>query len=457
MCGIAGATGDSSKELVQDMLDAIRHRGPDGSGTFTRYDITLGNVLLEITGERPQPITDGGALVYNGEIYNFKDIAEKLNIRTDSDSETLFALIKKKGLEKAIAELDGDYSFAFAEDGKIYIARDPVGVKPLFYSIGEIFAFASEKKALFAAGMDEICALRPGHMLTYSTHGIIEKKVTGFETGGRITDENAASDMLYKLMEQAVKKRNFKPCAIAFSGGLDSSFIAALASDPDLYSIGMKGSHDIQQTRYAAKLLGKEDKLHLFELTTGELESAIPEIIRAIESDDPQKVSIATPLYFASKKASKDGIRVMLSGQGADELFAGYKRYVSKCHDALELALRIDIENISKNNLERDDAAAMANSVELRVPFLDKKVIELALRIDAELKVHNGIRKYILRKAAHSILPDELLWKEKKAAQYSSGVYPALEKLAKKNGFSGERFTGRYLESISKNIMTSKK
>lgn len=445
MCGIAGAA--SSKEYVRKMLDILRHRGPDGTGMFTGSGITIGHDLLKITGDRHQPITDGGALVYNGEIYNFRKIAGQLNLTTDSDSEALFALIKKKGLEKAIPELDGDYALAFSIEGKIYLARDPAGVKPLYYGIGEHFAFASEKKALF--GMNDTWSLKPGYMLIYSASGVVEKKVAGFEKGAQITDENAAADKLFKLMEHAVKKRNVKPGAIAFSGGLDSSLIAALSSDPELYSIGMKGSHDIRQTRRAAKLLGLEDKLHLFELTINELENAIPAIIRAVESCDPQKVSIAAPLYFAARKAHDDGIRVMLSGQGADELFAGYKRYETMDNTSLEHALRNDLANIAENNLERDDAATMANSVELRLPFLDKKVIELALRIAPELKIHDGIRKYILRKAARAILPDELVRKEKKAAQYSSGIYAALEKIAKGKG---QRFLGQYLESINKDI-----
>jgi asparagine synthase (glutamine-hydrolysing) len=158
-------------------------------------------------------------------------------------------------------------------------------------------------------------------------------------------------------------------------------------------------------------------------------------------------VSIALPLYFASKYANSDGLRVILSGQGADELFAGYKRYESLTPYGLEKALRTDLDNIARNNLERDDAVTMANSVELRVPYLDTKVIELALSISPELKIHKGIRKYILRRAASKILPDELAWKEKKAAQYSSGIYSAMEKLARKNGF------GKALRNYLVNLM----
>jgi asparagine synthase (glutamine-hydrolysing) len=448
MCGIAGAAGKDAKVLVLKMLEVLKHRGPEGSGTFSDGDITLGNVLLKITGEKSQPISNGGALIYNGEIYNFSKIAKDLDINTNSDSETLFALIRSRRIEAAIEGLDGDYAFAYYENGEITLVRDPAGVKPLYYAKGEVFAFASEKKALSAIGQNDIHVLKPGYMLIYNAASITEKKVTSFSPGKLLTIENEAIDMLYEALEQSIRKRYYKPCAIAFSGGLDSSLLAGMCKDAKLYSVGMAGSHDIRQTRYAAKLLGLMDDLHLHEITMEELESAIPDVIKAIESPDPLMVSIALPLYFASKYANSDGLSVILSGQGADELFAGYKRYESLNLEYLVKALRKDLDNIARNNLERDDAVTMANSVELRVPYLDKEVIELALSITPELKIHNGIRKYILRRAALKILPDELAWKEKKAAQYSSGIYSAMEKLAKKNGYRGERYLGKYLGDI---------
>ena len=451
MCGIAGAAGKDSEGVVQMMLEAIKHRGPDGTGKFSLGDITLGNVLLKITGDMSQPIHNKGALTYNGEIYNFREIAKKHDIITDSDSEMLFELIELVGIEAAPGNLDGDYAFAFAYDDIIYLVRDPAGVKPLYYGKTDgLLAFASEKKALSVIGITDMRSLKPGHMLTYCEGKLIEKKVTGFVRGKRITDENVASDALFNAIEQAVKKRINSPCAIAFSGGLDSSLIAALCPEAELYSVGMAGSHDIMQTKKAAQLLGMEDKLHLQELTVDDVLTALPYVMRAIESTEPQKVSIAMPLFFASKNAHNDGLRVMLSGQGADELFAGYKRYESLKLDELENALLFDLNNIAKNNLERDDAASMANAVELRVPYLDRDVVELALRIAPDLKIKNGIRKYILRLAAGRLLPDELAFKEKKAAQYSSGIYSAIEKLARKNGFKGEHIAGRYLELMSR-------
>jgi len=400
-----------------------------------------------------QPIHNRGALTYNGEIYNFRDIARKRDLRTDSDSEVLFDLIDSIGIEAALGELDGDYAFAFASEGIIQLARDPAGVKPLYYGKSEgLFAFASEKKALSAIGITEMSSLKPGHVLTYRDSRIIEKNVTGFVRREKITDENLASDALFNAIEQSVKKRTYSPCAIAFSGGLDSSLIAALCPEAELYSVGMADSHDIIQTKKAAVRLGMENKLHLQELTVDDVVTALPDVIRAIESANPQKVSIAMPLFFASKNAHDDGLRVMLSGQGADELFAGYKRYESLGYDELENALLLDLNNIAENNIERDDAVTMANAVELRVPYLDREVVELALRIAPELKIKNSIRKHILRLAARKYIPDELAFKEKKAAQYSSGIYSAIEKLARKNGLKGEHITGRYLKWIKESL-----
>ncbi len=449
MCGIAGAAGKNSEASVRKMLEAIKHRGPDGCGIYSSGIITFGNVLLKITGDRSQPLHNHYALTYNGEIYNFRQIAKRLDIDTGSDSETLFSLIGSQGVEASLKELDGDYAFAFLSGGTIRLARDSPGVKPLYYSItGELFAFASEKKALNAIGMNDIFTLRPGHVLSYGGGRMKDEKVTGFVPGERIEDEKFASDALLGAIETAVKKRSYSPCSIAFSGGLDSSLIAALCPEAELYSAGMEGSHDIRQTKKAARLLGLEDKLHLHELTMDEVERALPRVIRATGSSDPQQVSIALVPFFVSGDAGRDGIRVMFSGQGADELFAGYRRYESMEPEELEESLKRDIDDIAENNLERDDAATMANAVELRVPYLDRAVVELALRIAPGLKIKSGVRKYILRLAAARILPGELALKEKKAAQYSSGIYSAIEKLARKKGFNGERVAGRYLEGI---------
>lgn len=452
MCGIAGAVGNNTATKVRIMLEAIKHRGIDGSGMYSLGEITIGNVYLKLTGNTSQPISNRSILAYNGEIYNFKQIAESLNLTTDSDTEVLFSLIETIGVENAVKQLDGDYAFAYFTDEKLYLVRDPIGVKPLYYSTDKGFAFASEKKALSSIGVNEIHSLKPGNMLFWYKGRIIQKKVCGFSLCNKIYDEDTASTMLYKAIHHAVKKRIYKPCGIAFSGGLDSSIIAAMYPEAELYSVGLEGSHDMLQAKKAARLLGLYDRLHLCTPTLKEIEQAIPNVMRAVESRDVMKISIAMPLFFASKEAYEDGIHVMLSGQGADELFAGYRRYEDMSYDELESALFKDLCSIAENNLERDDAVAMANAVELRLPYLDREVVSIALQIPPELKICNGVRKYILRISALHLLHKELVRKEKKAAQYSSGIYSALKKIARRNGYIGKGGVERYMQSLQAKV-----
>ncbi len=453
MCGIVGVVGKDGVTKVTEMLEVIKHRGPDGSGIYSSGEITIGSVQLRLTGNSPQPLSNKGTLVYNGEIYNFKEIAESLNLTTDSDTHVLLNLIEAIGVENAVKQIDGDYAFAYLVDKKLYLARDLVGVKPLYYCNDNGFAFASEKKALLRIGAKEIHSLKPGHVMVYEEDKVTEKKMCDFCAGEKIYNEGIASAMLYKKIQHAVKKRIFEPCAIAFSGGLDSSFIAALCPEAELYCAGLENSHDLIQAKKAAKLLGLSEKLHLLTLTLEEVEQAIPYVMKAVESSDVMKIGIAMPLFFVSKEAHDDGIRVMLSGQGADELFAGYKRYEDMKPKELELALINDLRNIAENNLERDDATAMANSVELRLPYLDKEVVSLALHIAPELKIRNKVRKYILRISALHTLHKELVWKEKKAAQYSSGMYLAFKKIARKNGYVGKGGVWRYMQSLYRTIV----
>jgi len=202
------------------------------------------------------------------------------------------------------------------------------------------------------------------------------------------------------------------------------------------------------------------DSLKIHFLSPEEIEAAIPNVIYSTESTDPMKISIGLPLYFVAKTAKKDGKRVLLTGQGADELFGGYRRhegFLDQGPEVLDREIYSDLKNISTINLERDDMVTMANSVELRVPFLDKEVIRTGLAISPELKVlkRDGfyIRKYILRKAADGLLPPELLWKEKKAIQYGTGVQKILDRLARDAGFSKRE--GNHIEKYLKQKLSN--
>ncbi|MDD4749989.1 MAG: asparagine synthase-related protein, partial [Methanosarcinaceae archaeon] len=205
------------------------------------------------------------------------------------------------------------------------------------------------------------------------------------------------------------------------------------------------------QAEFAARELGMEQKLVFHVLSPEEIEAVIPELIWTLETVDPLKIAIGLPLYIVAKEARKAGVRVLLTGQGSDELLAGYRRhevFFEAGEDVLDREIFGDLCKISELNLERDDMVTMANGVELRVPFLDPEVIRVGLAISPELKVQkrNGayIRKYILRKVARDLLSPELALKEKKAMQYGTGVQKVLDKLAREEGFSRKK--GKHIE-----------
>lgn len=481
MCGIAGMFGTPKSDIeVKKMLAALGHRGPDACGIRTEGDLSIGNNLLKITGDMPQPLTGTGSLVLNGEIYNFRELAAEIGIKTDSDTELLFTLIEnrvKNGITptnavfSALLKVNGDYALAYACGKELILARDPSGVKPLFYCYGEKteepgLAFASEKKAFSCIGR-EAKPFPQGGVMGFNSEkgGIVEKvverslKINPPEE--RISAENEAVFYLKAALEKAVELRLTHTSGIAFSGGIDSTFLAALAKriDPDiaLYAVGLPDSHDIAQAEYAAEAIGMKRNLKVHFLSPEEIEDAVPRVIYATESTDPMKVSIGLPLYIVAKTAREDGKRVLLTGQGADELFGGYSRhegFFEQGPDVLDKEIYSDLQNISTINLERDDMVTMANSVELRVPFLDKEVIKTGLAISPELKVlkkeGSYTRKYILRKAAEGLLSPELLWKEKKAMQYGTGVQKILDRLSRDSGFSKKQ--GNHIEKYLKNV-----
>jgi asparagine synthase (glutamine-hydrolysing) len=506
MCGIAGAAGTPEIDRkVKKMLAALQHRGPDACGIYQAENLSIGNTLLKITGDMPQPLVGKGALVLNGEIFNFRELALESGIKTDSDTSVLFSLIETRikdgnkpidAVFSVLSSVNGDYALVYACDSELVLARDPVGVKPLFYSLGKIkekqeFFFASEKKGLFYAGRNKafptleniqnfsqegIQNSSPESILTFPPGGIFSFNIQNgsFEERSlkieppqeRISEEREAAFRLKQALEKALELRLTSTSGISFSGGIDSAFLAALAKKFNpaiaLYTVGLPDSHDVIQAEHAAEAVGMKDSLKIHLLSLEEIEAAVPNVIYATESVDPMKIAIGLPLYFVAKTAKEDGKRVLLTGQGADELFGGYKRhegFLEKGPQVLDREIYSDLRNISVINLERDDMVAMANSVELRVPFLDKEVIKIGLEISPELKLLKkdgiGTRKYILRKAAEGLLPPEILWKEKKAMQYGTGVQKTLDKLARDAGFSKKE--GDNVEKYLRQVASEKR
>ncbi|WP_296802977.1 asparagine synthase-related protein [uncultured Methanobrevibacter sp.] len=470
MCSIVGLQGNVNAEDIVKMLKVSKNRGPDSSGVYLDkiyeninldefdYDdacqIAFGHNLLSIYDSdarmsKPQPVSNGNlVLVFNGELYNFntlKNFLSRVGVDAEitSDADVLLYLIDfyaekldlLKAVQAAIRLIDGDYAFAVWDSQNLAIARDPLGVKPLFYSQNdEMKGFASAKQSLKEVGFTDISTLKPEHIL-YNWQDISPAQPL-YE---KVFEGDVAK--IDKILRLSVVKRieGLSEIGVIFSGGLDSSYLALLLKEISeniplkikLYAVGVEGSKDVEAAIYASKFLNLD--LEIFEVTEDAVREALPSVVKAIGDDNLMKVGVGLTTYFATKMVARDGLKVAISGQGADELFGGYKRYVQSFIDGtLNYDLRVDMSNMYHVNLERDDACSMLNSVELRLPFLDKKLVELVLNIPDNKKIvsmHDDMRKSILRKLAFEEgLDYEIAYRPKKAAQYGTGIDKILRK-----------------------------
>jgi asparagine synthase (glutamine-hydrolysing) len=447
MCGIAGIWGDTTEATVQAMLEAQHHRGPDGHGVYVDvHQGVLGHTRLAIMdpdqGQQPIHNEDRSAtLVANGMIYNFPQLRERLvqahQLGSNSDSEIILHLYEDQGLA-APRLLDGMFAFAIADADRLILARDRIGIKPLYYGRkqksdgAETLYFASELKAL-APLVDEIKEFSPGTIYD-STSGFH----TYYEVPNQIPLElnlPAHIRRVRETIEAAVVKRLLSdvPLGAFLSGGLDSSIIAAVAKKymPTLhtFSVGIEGSRDLQAARRVARHIGSIH--HEYVYSAAEVLKTLPEIIYHLESFDQDLVRSAIPTWFCARMASEE-VKVILTGEGADELFAGYTYHKSiSSHAALHSELRRSITRLHNINLQRVDRMTMRHGIEARVPFLDTEAIAISQTVPPELKLFsdtNGrrIEKWILRKAFEDLLPADIIWRNKEQFDEGSGMIDLL-------------------------------
>lgn len=456
MCGIAGCVGRKDVKTVNRMLDALEHRGPDDRGIHINGKSVFGHTRLSIVdvvnGHQPI-ISNGGSqgIICNGEVYNFQKIkqnlAKKYSFQTDSDSEVILHLYEEKGPE-CVKDLDGMFAFAIFDDDNFMMARDPIGIKPLYYGYkeGNLY-FTSELGAMSLAGLNEVHEFPAGHYYT-PKEGFVEFYRTPDIEDKLLTDIEETSSLIRETFISAVKKRLLSDPEIHVgsfcSGGLDSSLVASIAADeiPNLHTfvVGMEDdngefSDDIKASRIAAAHIGSNHHELLF--TEDEYYNALPRVIEKLETYDPSLVRCAVPCYFTCKLAA-DYVTVVLTGEGADEIFTGYHYMKHFPFDKLNMEARRCINNLHNINLQRADRMGMLFSLELRVPFLDEEMIALSMKIPPELKIreHNNakIEKWILRKAFEdtNYLPDEILWRYKVQYTQGAGCEDLGEKMAHK-------------------------
>lgn len=457
MCGIIGAFDlkGKSEELrpqVLKMSKKIRHRGPDWSGIYSSDKAILAHERLAIvdpkSGRQPLFSASGNVvLAVNGEIYNHQQLRNQLTdyaFSTQCDSEVILALYEKKG-PAFIEDLNGIFGFALydIERDVFLVARDHMGIIPLYTGRDEAGTFfvSSELKSL-EGYCTKIETFPPGHYL-YSGEGLTPKKwyTRDWESYSNVENNTSDIELLRKGLEEAVHRQMMSdvPYGVLLSGGLDSSVIAAITkkfaakrieSDdqetawyPQLHSfaVGLKGSPDLVAAKRAADHIGTVH--HEINFTIQEGLDAVRDVIYHLETYDVTTVRASTPMYLLARVIKSMGIKMVLSGEGSDELFGGYL-YFHKAPNAKEFHEET-VRKLSKLHLYdclRANKSLAAWGVEGRVPFLDKEFIDIAMRLNPEDKMirEGRMEKWIVRKAFEHYLPESIAWRQKE--QFSDGV-----------------------------------
>lgn len=451
VCGIAVVAGEAAGAQVPGMLERLHHRGPDDAGVEGHHSgaAAIGHARLAIVdpagGQQPFVGVDGSVAVSNGEIYNHEVVRREIEgaeLRSGSDAAVLLPLFRADGA--ALAErLDGMFAFVIADpEGRLVAGRDRIGIKPLYRATREgASAYASELKALTDGGWDRIDTVPPGHVWVGDR---LEPYYRLPEpTLGAPFDETAVEhwcDELRSVVEHAVVKRLMSdvPLGAFLSGGLDSSIITALAARhvPGLqtFALGFPGSADLDAARLVADHLGTTH--HEICVTEDEARAVLPDALYHLESWDRDLVRSALPTFLVARFAARN-VKVVLTGEGADELFAGYRYHAGYLGDpdTLQRELHRSVSAMHDQNLQRVDRMTMAHSLEARVPFLDPEVIDVAMRIPAELKLRRDpggglVEKWILRRAFADLLPPEIVWRTKSQFDEGSGAADRLPALA---------------------------
>lgn len=461
MCGIFGVFGKTiDKKQAEEGFARIVHRGKDNVGTDSTKNRYLSHCLHAIVGHVKQPfITHNSAFMTNCEIYNWKELAKKYSIHAKNDAELFFLLLERKGIS-ALDELDGVYAFYYQKDDTVWLGRDLLGEKPLCFTHEKnVFAFASEAKALSHFG--SVQHLHPVTLLEYNNKTgykkIIQRTFFSLPSETKQKKEEIISCLQEKLTK-AVRKRinGLSHVGILFSGGIDSTLVAYLCKKMNIpftcYTAAFadgntRAAPDLLEAQKVAKQLGFSLKTIIVD--SKETEKAVREVIKIIETTDVVKVGVALPFYFVAKEAARDGHKVMLSGLGSEELFAGYQRHLDALknnEDVNEECLN-GLKKIWERDLYRDDCIMMSQTLELRLPFLDYDLIKYALSIPSEYKIDETQNKKILREMAIQLrIPETFAFRKKVAAQYGSNFDKALEKLAKKAGCKSKK---EYLVELS--------
>ncbi|MFT6900213.1 MAG: asparagine synthase (glutamine-hydrolyzing) [Colwellia sp.] len=457
MCSIFGIldikTGaDALRPKALEFSRLLRHRGPDWSGIYSSEHAILVHERLSIvdTEHGAQPLYNENKkniLAVNGEIYNHKTLASNLTIdyqfQTGSDCEVILPLYEEFGVD-FVDKLQGMFAFCLYNetDNSYLIARDHMGIIPLYTGYDEVgnFYVASEMKALMPI-CKTVSEFPPGHILDSRVGELQQYYKRNWQKYSAIKDNTTSKTKIREALEESVKSHLMTdvPYGVLLSGGLDSSLISAITQkfaarrieDNDLaeawwpkvhsFACGLEGSPDLIAAKTVADSIGTIH--HSVVFTEQEGIDALQEVIYHLETYDVTTIRASTPMYLMARKIKAMGIKMVLSGEGADELFGGYL-YFHKAPNAQEFheELNRKLDRLHKFDCLRANKSMSAWGIEARVPFLDKNFMDVAMRINPEDKMcGNGkMEKAILRESFEGYLPKEILWRQKE--QFSDGV-----------------------------------
>ncbi|MFD2166580.1 asparagine synthase B [Thalassotalea euphylliae] len=457
MCSIFGildikTSAEALRPIALECSRLLRHRGPDWSGIYHSDNAILVHERLAIvdTEHGAQPLYNQdktNVLAVNGEIYNHKALASGLGVdyefQTASDCEVILPLYEEHGAE-FVDKLQGMFAFCLYDQAqdRYIIARDHIGIIPLYtgFDADGNFYVASEMKALMPV-CKTVSEFPPGHVLDSKTGEIRKYYKRNWQQYDAIKDNNTSKEKLRAALEDSVKSHLMTdvPYGVLLSGGLDSSLVSAITQkyasrrieENDLseawwpkvhsFACGLAGSPDLEAAQKVADSIGTVHHSVIF--TEQEGIDALKEVIYHLETYDVTTVRASTPMYLMARKIKAMGIKMVLSGEGADEIFGGYL-YFHKAPNAQEFheELLRKLDKLHMFDCLRANKAMSAWGIEARVPFLDKNFLDVAMRINPEDKMCGGgkIEKGILRASFEGYLPEEILWRQKE--QFSDGV-----------------------------------
>ena len=458
MCSILGIFGIRTdprplRQLALKLSRRQRHRGPDWSGIYSSERAILAHERLSIVdlehGAQPLLSKDGAlALAVNGEIYNHKRLEAALDqpyeFQTSSDCEVILPLYRQREPADFLNDLNGIFAFALYDEprDRYLVARDPIGVMPLYtgYDDDGHFYVASEMKALIDT-CRTIQEFPPGHYLDSDSGEPVRYYEPGWRSYESVKGKAADPAALRNSLEAAVKRQLMcdVPYGVLLSGGLDSSILAAIAHKfykrriedadeseawwPQLHSfaIGLDGSPDLAAARTAADAIGTIH--HSYTYTIQEGLDAVSDVIHHLETYDVTTVRAATPMYLLARRIKAMGIKMVITGEGADEIFGGYL-YFHKAPDAEEFHAELlrKLDQLHLFDCLRANKSLAAWGIEGRVPFLDREFLDVAMSFDSAHKMcgEDKMEKHVLRSAFSDYLPDEIVWRQKE--QFSDGV-----------------------------------